>query len=388
MVLIAVITFTLILTIIGAAFLKLASSEGILVHRKYCLTQSLYLAEAGIEQTLSYLNSLDSPPTGTDSFDPFAGFQSLGKGIYEVSIDPHDDNPSSGKKIYEIISTGKMGIPQIEKTIRVTAETFSVFCLGLFGNDDVYLEGGTTTDSYDSTKGSYAFQEPTSEGNVGSNQSVFLEGTPTTVQGSVAAGGSISISGGTTITGTKEEGTAQVDLPSVDEEITYYSSNNDNSIITQTDKGMDAIDENGVLVLSGGDNLSLEAGNYYLTGIEISGNSTLTINGKVNLYVSGSCNMSGNALWNSGEDPTDFTLYGNGSYIDLSGASSFYGVVYAPSTNIDISGGEDYYGAIIGNQIAVAGGSSFHYDKALQDEEAPILGYELVSWEELPATWQ
>jgi len=387
-VLIAVIVFILILTIVGAAFLKLAGSEGVLAHREYCLGQSLYLAEAGVERSISYLESLSSPPGGTASFDPFSGSQTLSNGTYEVSIDPDDNNPTTAKKVYAIISTGRVGTPQIAKTVQVSAETVTVFSLALFGDDDVSLEGGFTSDGYNSTLGSYASQEPTLDGNVGSNQNIFLEGTPTTVQGNVSAGGSVTISGGGTITGTTEEGANQVDLPSVDTDINYHSSNNDNSDIGLTDNGVNPINESGALVLDGGDNLNLDAGNYYFTGIEISGNSTLTIVGEVNLYVSGNCGMSGSALVNEAEDPTDFTLYSNGSSIDLSGGGTFYGAIYAPSANINISGGGDYYGALVGNQITAVGGSSFHYDKAFQDEEALLLGYKIVSWEELPAIWE
>jgi hypothetical protein len=67
------------------------------------------VAESGAERGVLYLRSQSSPPAGTSSFDPFGGNQTLGTGVYQVTIDPDDSNVGSVNKRYLIRSTGTVG---------------------------------------------------------------------------------------------------------------------------------------------------------------------------------------------------------------------------------------------------------------------------------------
>ncbi|MBU1766954.1 MAG: hypothetical protein KJ648_02465, partial [Candidatus Omnitrophica bacterium] len=55
MALAAVMIFTVILLILGAAFLKLATDERILANNDVQRAQSFYLAEAGVQRALAHL---------------------------------------------------------------------------------------------------------------------------------------------------------------------------------------------------------------------------------------------------------------------------------------------------------------------------------------------
>lgn len=85
------------------------------INEKNIITQqrnsiaAFYIAEAGLDRGLVWLRAQSSPPSGTDSFDPLGGQQSLGDGRYSISIDPDDSNPTNYLKRYRIISTGRVG---------------------------------------------------------------------------------------------------------------------------------------------------------------------------------------------------------------------------------------------------------------------------------------
>lgn len=77
------------------------------------LASGFYLAEAGLDDAISWMRSQPSPPAGTVCFDPFSGngcanpqAQALGPGTYTVTIDPNDNNPISYIDLYDIAVTG------------------------------------------------------------------------------------------------------------------------------------------------------------------------------------------------------------------------------------------------------------------------------------------
>jgi hypothetical protein len=110
----------------------------------------------------------------------------------------------------------------------------------LFAAGNITLSGQAQTDSYDSRLGSYASQAVNSdgagtyalgEGSVGTNGSISLVGSPATVRGDAIPGptGSVSTSGGSTVTGSQLARTQPVDLvPPTLAEFTAAWAVNDN----------------------------------------------------------------------------------------------------------------------------------------------------------------
>ncbi|MBI5201198.1 MAG: hypothetical protein HY925_06400, partial [Elusimicrobia bacterium] len=98
--------------------------------------------------------------------------------------------------------------------------------------------------------------------------------------------------------------------------------------------------QNGFLKLSGGTRLSLSTGSYVLNGIELSGNSVLSVSGKVGLFVRGPISLSGGARVNdsSGADSEDLVVFSDSNApITLTGNSRFGAYVYAPNASTSLS---------------------------------------------------
>ncbi|MDD5454620.1 MAG: DUF4900 domain-containing protein [Candidatus Ratteibacteria bacterium] len=169
---VAVMIFTVILLIFGATFLRLATTERIAADRNFYLNQSFYLAEAGAERTVAYLESLPAPPTGTLSFDPFGGWQSLDDaGFWRAVVDPNDNNPGSFLKRYTITAEGQAVTPAFTVTkiveVELSRENFAQF---------IYF---TNYEESASGQEIWFFNGDIIEGPVHSNDQINIYGSPT-----------------------------------------------------------------------------------------------------------------------------------------------------------------------------------------------------------------
>ena len=116
-----------VLLILSAIYFSSTVSEKSLIQREKSFLVAFYIAEAGLERGMCWLRSQASPPTGTSSFDPFAGTQTLGDGSYAVTIDPDDSNPSNYLKRYRITSVGNVSGTTRQLVTDVQTETFARF---------------------------------------------------------------------------------------------------------------------------------------------------------------------------------------------------------------------------------------------------------------------
>jgi hypothetical protein len=117
--------------------------------------------------------------------------------------------------------------------------------------------------------------------------------------------------------------------------------------------------------LSGGDNVTLPAGTYYLSTLSLSGSSTITVTGPTIIYCTGDFNAGGGTIVNTTDLPTNLQILCTGSKAVLSGGTHFYGVVYAPTCDITRSGSSDFYGMLVGKTLTLSGGGGCHYDESL-----------------------
>lgn len=108
----AALTTTLIglmvLEILGAAILSLASTGLNLAERSRRATLAFNLAESGTERAARWLKDQPSPPSGTTAMDPFGGVQTLGDGTYTVSVLPDPGNPGADLKRYTVTATASV----------------------------------------------------------------------------------------------------------------------------------------------------------------------------------------------------------------------------------------------------------------------------------------
>ncbi|MBU0534526.1 MAG: hypothetical protein KJ887_07035 [Candidatus Omnitrophica bacterium] len=123
MALAAVMIFTVILLILGAAFLKLATDERILANNDVQRAQSFYLAEAGVQRALAHLKV-----AGNEYFTGVLYLnQSFGSGTYSVTV---ADDIARGVKI--VTSTGNFAGEQ--KTITVEIQLLPAFFKNTFSS--------------------------------------------------------------------------------------------------------------------------------------------------------------------------------------------------------------------------------------------------------------
>jgi large repetitive protein len=145
----------------------------------------------------------------------------------------------------------------------------------------------------------------------------------------------------------------------------------------------------GALNLSNGVSSTLGAGAYRYSSLNLTGGSTLTLNGPVVLHVAGNLTISngsrmvvnsgsatlyvngqkiditGGSFVNATLDPRNLTIYGGSGLqtVNLSGAATLHAQVFAPAGAIVVSGGQSTFGSLIGRTINLSNGSSVHFDE-------------------------
>jgi hypothetical protein len=242
----------------------------------------------------------------------------------------------------------------------------------------ISIGGNTSTDSFDSSKGTYAQTKQLTGGNVGATGNVSLNGN-VAVNGFIAAlntsvgtcqNGSpgISIVGKSAATG----GFLQLSTIPLFTPI---------AVLPPGTAGATRITRNMVLPpgsygdisVEGGTTITLSPGTYYINSISLSGKSVVTVNpaGQVILNFTGNSvsspiDFTGGSISNPTGIPLNFQLvYGGTLPITVSGGTDSYAVLYAPKSPVSLSGGADWFGAMVVGTLDDHGGTAIHYDRSL-----------------------
>lgn len=239
-------------------------------------------------------------------------------------------------------------------------------CGGIWGLEGVDA-GSITTDSYDSTAGSYDESTAHENGDLCSGRDIKVRGS-FGVEGDVMSGFGydVTVAGGAgEITGITTSNMTGVTGPTVD--FVDVTSINDNETLGLTDNGVSPWKKSGWnLNMQGGDNLRVEGGVYYFDSIKLSGGATLTIAGPCTFYVAGSIDATGGAFVNEAHDPHNLSIISSGSDVKISGGTVFYGSILAPYADVVLSGNDaGFYGAVVGRTVDLLGDYSFHVDESL-----------------------
>lgn len=298
---------------------------------------------------------------------------------------------------YDVKSTFRArcvaGVPNLDskksqiRQIEVNMDAVNVFNLALFSDRTLNMGGTPSTDSYNSTLGPYGGNNIGNKGDIGSNQNIELVGT-VDIGGSAAAVGTVDFGPNCTITGTVQE-ISSIFLPPVDELVAAVKLNNDNALCTNlrngvTSPGIDAAGamraNGGVTTLPGGTPGSPRK--YYVSSMDMKGNSQLVVTGPVEIYTDGSLDLTGCAVINQQGIPSNFVVYSSGPSMKLGGTHDFWGAVYAPNADVYVGGTAQMYGAITAGKIDYQGTGDFHYDEALGD--VGIIAYFApLDWQEI-----
>ncbi|HET7500575.1 MAG TPA: hypothetical protein VFK02_06210 [Kofleriaceae bacterium] len=239
------------------------------------------------------------------------------------------------------------------------------FDYGAFGKSSVEFGGNSSVDSYssdsfNSTAGSYDATHSNSGGNLGTNGtatgSITVHGTASSVYGDIyyGVGGSSST---VTINGQPTVGKigplpSNLVLPSVT--VPTLGVN----LGAQT--GGELFPGNTYTTVSG--DVSVGAGTYVVG--TLSARLTVT-SSPVVIYVSSGFGATVvNAIPAAPGNPGNVVFMVGSAVSDLDVPGGSY-AMYAPDTDLSFKGNDDIYGALVGKSLKITGTPNLHYDKAL-----------------------
>jgi type IV pilus assembly PilX-like protein len=337
--------------------------------------QGFYLAEAGLQHARLFLSQHSnnwSSYASTTATPLIAATPLFNLGTYTVTV---QDAGGGGLRVRSTGNTSGQASVVIEALLRHNP---SLFPCAACASGTITLSGGSTTDSFDSSVSGYTGYHPLTAGSNGnvrsSNGDISLSGDDTQVKGDATAGGSgtVSLSGGATVTGTTTNGAPPFTFPPVD---TSPCGSPPDYSASDGITGGNYNTSTGALTVSGGATVILASGTYCFSSVTLSSGSTLQVNDAVRIYLD---------IKNSG-DKSDFDGGSSGGVVNttgkaenlqifslsssqgitLSGGSQAYMVFYAPNSPIKFLGESDFYGAVVGNTITDSGGTKMHYDEHL-----------------------
>ena len=271
-----------------------------------------------------------------------------------------------------------------QRTVRALVGGTPLFSQGVFAKTFINLSGGSVSDSYDSTQGSYVAAAAHSHGDVRSNGTISLSGGSTIVKGDAKATGTVSASGGSTITGTSTQGAPPLTYASVVSCGPPYSSGTG-----ITGSGSWSYNSTtGVLNGSGGATVILSdtPGTYCFHSVTMSGGSLLQVSGPVTINIAsgtGVFNISGGSVSNTTSLAKNLIVNSSSTgQVTISGSSAAYMAIYAPDAPVVFSSGSSgFFGAVISLSVTRSGGGGMHYDESLA--QLPGGNITIRSWQEV-----
>lgn len=160
----------------------------------------------------------------------------------------------------------------------------------------------------------------------------------------------VTLNGKSSVSGTITQGPAAAAAPAYDlgAARTWARANNNNAVIPGANLN------GGALTLTGG-SLELPAGDYYLTGLSLSGQSRLTISGRVNIFLHGPLSVSGGAEFNTTGEANDLWIIADAGDASLSGNSRAAFNLFAPLSAVSVAGNGEFAGRVLGKTAALSG---------------------------------
>ncbi len=399
-----------IMTVLGS-FLSLISSRYKITVRARGWNSALPLAEAGVEEALTHLQtdanvSANGWTAGTVGGQPVYLKQrnfTNGSYYYVTLAGANSNNPV-------IYSTGFVPAPlqaknYISRTVKITGSRGSSSVnLGFSAIQDIQMTGkGVAVDSFNSadpalsTNGQYDPKKTGANGNIGC-VSGTVDLNKQTMAGSVYINaGAKSVVPSSQMTGTtysnQKLSFPDVVLPKVNWLAAPVIKVTVGKSVTQVhDFNLDGdyyVDDSLGITVEPRVNVRIRVDTQSFDFSTINVLSAGGNSGSLTIYqVAGSASLSGNSTVNVGR-ARDFHYYGLPGVDNLkfSGNSSFTGVIYAPAADFTLSGGGNNIGLIgssVTKTISMSGHYFLHYDEDLSGAaSSSTAGYTVTSWQEL-----
>jgi hypothetical protein len=385
--------------------------------------ESLHVAEAGVEDAINeFYKEASSEPAWEGWLE--AGTNDAIKTLDYTDLDPDDSEVlrqyavTVNTDTYQIASSSKVAVARFTNlmgravSIVLEPDYSSPFEAALLAKSYVKHAGNASVDSFDSTdpmkstNGQFDALKRQTNGDIVTictdpDSAVFATGSGI-LYGDIVAGigGGVNISGNYTNLGAVGDG-ADVDISDVivpmstaltDPPVKIASAKSSQTILVNGEKDM-AVSyvrmTGGTLTVQGSGRLRL----YVEGDMSISGSASMIISNsppsadlEIEIYA------NGDVLLNSFVNETGYAknigIFGTDMCTDVkyTGNSVFTGYMYTPHASYEFSGQGDFNGAVVANTIDVTGTGDFHYDESLGNLMLPfLLGYRIISWEELPA---
>lgn len=255
---------------------------------------------------------------------------------------------------------------------------------GIVACNGVTLSGNAIVDSYNSTRGSYASQAGAG-GHAGSDGNVrtCTAGANITLSDRAAVYGNASATGSVITSGdAKVHGITSQNQPTM--------ACDPLNVASMVQKNIPSCSPSSI-TLSGKQTETLFGpGTYYLIGVRLSGQSMLTVNGDVTMFIDGDLSIAGQASFNIPSGmvltiyitgnisidggriinqgaPTKVTVCASakkGTQVAISGNAELVGTLHAPFSNISVSGNAAIMGAVWGLTVTGSDNAAFHCDEA------------------------
>ncbi len=364
-------------------------------NRSFKSIQALNLADAGAELAVWDIVYNNAQFAGWSGINPktltLSDFtDNTGEVIGDITISITNTSPGH----YLIVSKGfvpDQSDPVTKKTVKVKVFPHPLFNNGIFGNTAVSFSGNSIIDSYDSSAGPYSPLTARSNGDVGTNGTLTIQGGNAIIKGDVVIGPNGAISGysPSNVTGEVFYSGNEVELESVTLPAYFTGLTNLGSLSVGGKQEATilpgnyfyeniAVDGKGALTISGNTNI------YVHTNFTVSGGDAIVVTqGPVEIYIGGTGSFAGQGIVNATGVPGNLQIFGlgAGTSLSFSGQSDFYGAIYAPDSSITMGGIASYFGAAIGGSVTLGGNNMFHYDESLS-QNGPFVGYDIAYWQE------
>ncbi len=375
---------------IGAGLLRLSAACSLETAKWVTDAQAFWTAEAGIETAKARAWKNKNVWRKSEAFpvtEDRSWTGSTARGHFQVTVSDVFGAPTPS---YVIVSEGvSQGGARAAVELHITQKP--AITAGVFGNRSLTMQPDVIVRSFKGAN-EYPPTISTHEATIGSNISVDLA-PGVTVDGMILLGESTN---GTPAACTQCPTTdldqaysgwidpdplGAIGGPLADEFLAAQTSNDNGAVPGIVD---------GNLTVGNGKSVTLPAGTYYLSSINVRNNATLATAGPVTIYLTGGMDTSPSSSISIGSTPAQFRLYSNSTApIRLQPRTDFSGFVYAPfSLEVRIQPQGDFFGAVWGNTVRVQPGGTIWVDNDLLSYGA-FSTYTLAGtqWRELGRSW-
>ena len=383
-----VLCVVVLLLIIGTGLLSVGMHQRMRGVRTSSEISARCSADAGLTKALAEMNKMLNLKTWNDTSLPSATDERLLNSDSIFSYNVAKIITADGNDLYTIQSTGNSS--RSRKTVNATLELKGIFEYAIYVADTLDLKNGTSITAYNQKPGDHPLQI----------------GTNSTASGAITAKIGVTIDGDVVVgvggdAGTVIDSKAEAAISGQ----TYPSLIKNKTPAIKVPKYLLEMPSSGTITDSTTISTSATYDGINLLGTDPNGMSTITIDGKVEIYVLGDIILgngdeiqilpgstltiylagnltidNGGAINNLTMDAKALKIYGldTCTSIDFKNSADFYGAIYAPEADILLRNGAQVYGAMVGKTFTQDVSGNFHYDMSLREVDPSEIGVYMV----------